>query len=77
MAVFPTFCSGDTHLDECQYSTGFDSRYDFLSHFMTGDLLTSATLQDLVIEKQVIVGHLARRLAKQTESKTHHWEIFL
>jgi YEATS domain-containing protein 4 len=34
-------------------------------------------LQDIVIEKQVIVGHLARRLAKQTESKSHHWEIFL
>ncbi|KAK8891577.1 hypothetical protein M9Y10_028790 [Tritrichomonas musculus] len=32
---------------------------------------------NLVIEKQVVVGHLARRLAKPTESKTHHWEIFL
>ncbi|OHT09727.1 YEATS family protein [Tritrichomonas foetus] len=34
-------------------------------------------IDDLVIEKQVVVGHLARRLAKPTEVKTHHWEIFL
>jgi YEATS domain-containing protein 4 len=36
-----------------------------------------SVLEDLVIEKQVVVGHLARRLAKQTEQKTHHWELFL
>ena len=34
-------------------------------------------INDLVIEKQVVVGHLARRLAKTSEAKTHHWEIFL
>jgi YEATS domain-containing protein 4 len=32
---------------------------------------------DVVIEKTLVVGHLARRLPKPTEHKTHHWEIFL
>lgn len=34
-------------------------------------------IEDLVISKEVVVGHLARRLAKPSEYKTHHWEIFL
>lgn len=34
-------------------------------------------VEDLVIEKTLVIGHLARRLAKPTENKTHHWEIFL
>lgn len=33
--------------------------------------------KDLIIEKELIFSHLARRLAKQTQFKTHHWEIFL
>jgi hypothetical protein len=33
--------------------------------------------EDLIIEKTVTIGHLARRLAKATEQKTHHWELFL
>lgn len=34
-------------------------------------------MQDVVIEKQVVVGHLARRLPKQIGDATHHWKIFL
>ena len=34
-------------------------------------------LEDLVVEKELIFGHTARRLLKFTESKTHNWEIFI
>ena len=34
-------------------------------------------IDDLVIEKKVVVGHYVRRLARPTEARTHHWEIFL
>ncbi|KAH0788344.1 YEATS domain-containing protein 4 [Histomonas meleagridis] len=34
-------------------------------------------IDDLVIEKKVVVGHNVRRLQRPTEYKTHHWEIFL
>ncbi|EAX99026.1 YEATS family protein [Trichomonas vaginalis G3] len=33
--------------------------------------------KDLIIEKELIYGHLAKRLPKQTDDKTHHLEIFL
>lgn len=33
--------------------------------------------KDLIIEKELIFGHLARKLQKQVNDKTHHWEIFL
>ena len=32
---------------------------------------------DLVMEKELVYGHLARKLAKPTQEKTHHWEILL
>lgn len=32
---------------------------------------------DLIIEKKVVVGHIARHLPKQVEFKTHHWEVFV
>ena len=35
------------------------------------------SVNDLVIEKELVFGHLAKKLAKQTNEKTHHWEIFL
>jgi hypothetical protein len=33
--------------------------------------------EDFIIEKSLTIGHLARRLAKPTDQKTHHWELFL
>lgn len=33
--------------------------------------------EDLVIEKELVFGHLSRRLAKPMQDKTHQWEIFL
>jgi len=33
--------------------------------------------EDLVIEKEVVFGHVARRLPRPSENRTHHWDIFL
>jgi hypothetical protein len=33
--------------------------------------------EDFVLEKTLTIGHLARRLTKPTDQKTHHWELFL
>lgn len=33
--------------------------------------------EDMIVEKTLTIGHMARRLAKPTEQKTHHWELFL
>jgi YEATS domain-containing protein 4 len=33
--------------------------------------------EDMIMEKELVVGHLARRHPKPSEYKTHHWEIFL
>lgn len=33
--------------------------------------------EDLIIKKELVLGHSASRLQRQTDTATHHWEIFL
>jgi hypothetical protein len=66
---------GNTGVDEATHLRRRNGRLDRV--YIVRFLEAFQMCEDFVVEKALTIGHLSRRLAKPTDAKTHHWELFL